>query len=50
MPVMVTNNRVKVAIYLEPDVFWQLDEKRSPKMSKSEYFGGIIEKSLGVTV
>lgn len=50
MPAMISRNRVKVAIYLEPDVFWQLDESRNPKMSKSEYFASILTSSIGVKV
>lgn len=45
----MNNNRVKVTLYIEPEKYQILDSNRNPRMSRSEYFAGIIEKSIGMT-
>lgn len=41
-------NKVRVYMYLDPDVFRQIDDIRDPKMSRSEFCSTVITEALGI--
>ena len=46
MPYM-KRKKVAVTMYLDPETFWAIDEKRNPKVSKSTFCATIITEALG---
>lgn len=44
----VDKNKVRVSMYLDPDVFRQIDSFRNPNMSRSEFCAIVVTEALGI--
>lgn len=44
----VEKNKVRVAMYLDPDVFRQVDSFRNPSMPMSEFYAIVVTEALGI--
>ncbi len=48
MPDMSSRNKIRIALYIDPDTFQQIDSFRNPEMSRSMFCTTVIEAALGI--